>query len=308
MTSNTGSKPGLKAKNAKKTYKAGRQEWAMALPFLIMFSVFTIIPVVSSIVLSMTNFNMLEMPSFRGFENYTRLFVEDDIFLIAVKNTLIFAFLTGPVGYFASLFFAWLINELGPKLRAFLTLIFYAPTIAGNIFFIWLFIFSPDAYGLANATLMNLGILNEPILWLQDPRYNLQIIIMVQLWLSLGVGFLAFIAGLQGIDKGIYESGAIDGIRNRFQELVYLTLPSMGPMLMFSAIMQIAASFGVGTVSSALAGFPSTDYSAHTVVLHMMDYGTLRFEMGYAAAVATVLFVTMILTRSLISKILAKYL
>ena len=279
----------------------------MMAPFLVLFGVFTVIPVLSAIILSFTDFNMLQVPNFVGLTNYIQPFLEDDIFLIAVKNTLIFAFITGPISYFACLIFAWLINELKPRIRAVMTLIFYAPSIAGNIFFIWLYIFSGDAYGLANSTLMRIGILKEPILWLSDPRYNLAIIILVQLWLSLGVSFLAFIAGLQGIDKSIYESGSVDGIRNRFQELVYLTLPSMGPQLMFGAVMQIAASFGVSAVSSALAGFPSTDYSAHTVVLHMQDYGTLRYEMGYASAIAAVLFVAMLLTNSLIKKILRRF-
>jgi len=279
----------------------------MLLPFLLLFGVFTILPVLSSLVLSFTDFNMLEPPSFVGLRNYIRLFIEDDIFLIAVRNTLIFAFLTGPVSYFACLIFAWLINELPPRPRSLMTLVFYAPSIAGNVYFIWLWIFSGDAYGLVNSFLMRLGLLDEPILWLADPRYNLRIIILVQLWLSLGVSFLAFIAGLQSIDASIYESGAVDGVRNRFQELIYLTLPSMGPQLMFGAVMQIAISFSVSGVSSALAGFPSTDYSAHTVVLHMQDYGTLRFEMGYASAIAAVLFLTMLLTNSGIKRILSRF-
>lgn len=290
-----------------RSIRADRQEWGMLLPFLLLFGVFTILPVLSSLVLSFTDFNMLEPPSYVGLRNYIRLFIEDDIFLIAVRNTLIFAFLTGPVSYFACLVFAWLINELPPRPRSLMTLVFYAPSIAGNVYFIWLWIFSGDAYGLVNSFLMRLGLLDEPILWLADPRYNLRIIILVQLWLSLGVSFLAFIAGLQSIDASIYESGAVDGVRNRFQELIYLTLPSMGPQLMFGAVMQIAISFSVSGVSSALAGFPSTDYSAHTVVLHMQDYGTLRFEMGYASAIAAVLFLTMLLTNSGIKRILSRF-
>ena len=141
-----------------------------------------------------------------------------------------------------------------------------------------------------------------------DPQYALGVVIVVQLWLSLGVSFLSFIAGLQSVDKEMYEAGAVDGIRNRFQELIYLTLPAMGPQLMFGAVMQIAASFGVGAVSAALVGNPSTDYAAHTVVLHMQDYGTLRYQMGYACAVATVLFICMLLVNKLIKKILGKYL
>lgn len=281
--------------------------YIMISPFAVMFAIFTIIPALAAIALSFTDFDMLQSPRFSGFLNYSRLFLEDDIFLIAVKNTLIFAFITGPISYFACLFFSWMINDLKPKMRSFLTLLFYAPTIAGNVFFIWLFIFSGDSYGLVNGFLSKLGVINDPVKWLTDPRYSLGVIIIVQLWLSLGVSFLSFIAGLQGIDNQLYEAGAIDGIKNRFQELVYITLPSMGPMLLFGAVMQIALSFGVGPVSSALAGFPSTDYSAHTVTLHMQDYAMIRFEMGYASAVAAVLFITMLITSRLIRRILSRF-
>lgn len=193
------------------------------------------------------------------------------------------------------------------KLRLLFTLIFYAPSIAGNIFVVWTAILSGDRYGLLNSFLLRLGFIHDPVKWLTDPAYTLGVVIVVQLWLSLGISFLSFIAGFQGIDRSMYEAGAVDGIRNRFQELVYLTLPSMAPMLLFSAVMQITASFGVGAVSSALVGNPSTDYSAHTVVLHMQDYGMIRYEMGYASAISVVLFLAMILTNTLIKKILSRY-
>jgi multiple sugar transport system permease protein len=287
--------------------KRNKENYLMIAPFGILFTFFTVIPVLSSLGLSFTYFNMLQMPSWRGWLNYIRLFLDDPIFTIAVKNTLIFAFITGPISYMACILFAWLINELPPKIRAVMTLIFYAPSISGSLYMIWAFIFSGDQYGLINGTLMKLGLLTEPIQWLQDPDYNLKLIIVVQLWLSLGAGFLAFIAGLQGIDKNLYEAAAIDGVRNRFQELLYVTLPSMGPQLLFGAVMQISASFAVSDICAQLAGFPSTDYSAHTVVLHMLDYGTIRFEMGYASAIATVLFITMITTNAIIRRLLRKF-
>lgn len=283
------------------------QEWLMLFPFLIFFGVFTILPVLASFVLSFTDFNMLQMPKFAGLDNYFTLLLNDDVFLIAVKNTLIFACITGVVSYFLCLIFAWLINELPRGVRTVMTLVFYAPSIAGNVFVIWTYIFSGDRYGLVNSALLQLGFISEPITWLTNAKYTLMVVIIVQLWLSLGTGFLSFIAGFQSIDRSIYEAGAVDGIKNRFQELVYLTLPSMAPMLLFGAVMQISSSFSVGAVSSALAGFPSTDYSAHTVVLHMQDYGTLRYEMGYASAIATILFLAMILTNTLVKKILSKY-
>ncbi|MGN7455672.1 carbohydrate ABC transporter permease [Paenibacillus pasadenensis] len=289
-----------------KEVKTSRQSYAMLAPYMILFSVFTVLPVLISIVLSFTYFNMLEFPKFIGWQNYTRLFLEDDVFLIAMKNTLLFAVITGPVSYMACFVFAWIINELSPKLRAFMTLVFYAPSISGNVFFIWLMIFSGDRYGIMNGMLMKLGILLEPIQWLKTEAYILPIIILVQLWLSLGTGFLAFIAGLQTVDRTLYEAGAVDGIRNRWQELWFITLPSMRPQLMFGAVIQITTAFAVADVSIALAGFPSVNNAAATIVTHLMDFGTTRYEMGYASSIATVLFLIMVGANLLVQKLLRK--
>lgn len=288
-------------------FKLNKLSYFMLAPFMLLFFVFTVLPVISSIALSFTYFNMLEFPTWIGWLNYKNLFLNDDVFLIAVKNTLVFAFITGPISYFICLIFAWFVNELPPKVRAFMTLVFYAPSISGNLFFIWTFIFSGDAWGFINSSLMRLGILREPVQWLTDPKFNMTILIVVQLWLSLGTGFLAFIAGFQNIDKNLFEAAAIDGIRNRFQELIYVTLPSMSEQLLFGAVMQMAASFAVSDISRYLAGFPSTNYSAHTVVLHIQDYGMVRYEMGYASAIAVVLFLTMVLTNKVIYAILRRY-
>ncbi len=283
-----------------------RHSYLLMLPFLALFFTFTFLPVLTSLGLSFTYFNMLEMPKWRGWLNYIRLFLDDTIMLIAVKNTLVFAFITGPVSYILCFFFAWIINDLPARLRALFTVILYAPSISGTVFVIWGFIFSSDAYGLINGALMRWGVLNEPIKWLLDPAYTLGVLILVQLWLSLGIGFLAFIAGLQGVDPNLYEAGAIDGVRNRFQELWYITLPSMIPQLVFGAVMQITGAFAVGAISMTLAGFPSTNYSAETIITHIVDYGQIRYEMGYASAIATVLFVAMFLTQRLVTRLLSR--
>ncbi len=275
-------------------------------PFAILFFTFTILPVVMSLGISFTYFNLLEPPQFIGLDNYLKMFLEDDVFIIALKNTLILAVVTGPVSYLLAFVFAWLINELGPKLRAFMTLIFYAPSISGNAFLMWLIIFSGDIHGYANAFLINYGFTSDPILWLKDPQYMMIVIIIVQLWLSLGVSFLAFIAGLQSVDRTLYEAGAIDGIRNRWQELWFITLPSMRPQLMFGAVMQITTSLAIAQVSMQLVGFPSVQYAGHTIVTHLIDYGTVRFDLGYASAIATVLFVIMITTNLIVRQILRK--
>ncbi|WP_063564322.1 sugar ABC transporter permease [Paenibacillus sp. O199] len=289
-----------------KEMKASKHSYVLLAPYMILFIMFTVIPVVISIILSFTYFNMLEFPRFIGWQNYTRLFLEDDVFLIAIKNTLLFAIITGPISYIACFVFAWIINELTPKWRAFMTLIFYAPSISGNVYFIWLMIFSGDRYGIANGLLIKWGFLLEPIQWMKTEAYIMPILILVQLWLSLGTGFLAFIAGLQTVDRTLYEAGAVDGIKNRWQELWYITLPSMRPQLMFGAVIQLTTSFAVADVSIALAGFPSVNYAAETVVTHLIDFGTTRFEMGYASAIATVLFMIMVGTNLLVQKLLRR--
>lgn len=299
-------------KEKKQTYSLWQQiiyyrhSYVLMAPYLVLFFLFTVMPVVASMVLSFTNFNGLEMPSFVGWDNYLRLFLEDDIFVKAIKNTILFAVITGPISYMACLIFAWIINEFPPRLRAFLTLVFYAPSISGNVFFIWRIIFSGDRYGWANGFLINLGAIIDPIQFLKTEEYILPILIVVQLWLSLGTGFLAFIAGLQTVDKTLYEAGAVDGIKNRWQELWYITLPSMKPQLMFGAVIQITQSFAVSDVAIQLAGFPSVNYAGETIVTHLIDFGTIRFEMGYASAIATILFLLMIGTNKAIQRILRK--
>lgn len=276
--------------------------YLMMAPFLIVFTLLVVVPVVQAIGMSFYYSNVIEAPRFIGWSNYQQLFLEDDVFLTAVKNTLLFAVITGPLSYFLCLMLAWIINELKPRVRSLATLLFYAPSISGNVYFIWLFIFSGDSYGLVNGLLMRLNLLREPVQFLADPRYNFFIIMLVQLWMSLGTSFLSFIAGLQGVDRHLYEAGAMDGIRNRFQELFYITLPSMKPQLLFGAVLQVAASFSVGEISKQMAGFPSPLYSAHTIILHMEDYGTLRYEMGYASAIAVVLFVMTVGINSLVRR------
>jgi len=290
----------------KKAFVVNKHAYVLMAPYMILFGMFTVLPVVMSLFISFTYFNMLEMPTFIGWQNYARLFLEDDIFLIAVKNTLLFAAITGPLSYVACFVFAWIINDMRPKVRAFMTLVFYAPSISGNIFFIWQMIFSGDRYGIANGFLIRWGIMLEPIQWLKTEIYILAIIILVQLWLSLGTGFLAFIAGLQTVDKTLYEAGAVDGIRNRWQELWYITLPSMRPQLMFGAVIQLTTSFAVADVSIQLAGFPSVNYAAETIVTHLMDFGTIRFEMGFASAIATVLFALMVGTNLIVQRLLRR--
>ena len=279
----------------------------MMLPFFLLFTLFTIVPVVMSLPLGLTSFNLVHFPKYIGLQNFYSLFVDHDIFLIAIKNTLIFAVFTGPFSYVLSFLLAWLINEMNPVLKVFFTFVFYAPSMTPSAYVIWQLVFSGDSYGYLNSVLMDLGIINSAKQWLTDTRYMMTVVIIVQLWMSMGAGFLALRAGFQGIDTALYEAGAIEGIQNRFQELFTITIPAMGPSLLFAAVLAISGAFTVGTVGQQLCGLPSTGYAVHTIMNHANDYGSIRYEMGYASAICFVLFAVMLITNHVIRKVLSKY-
>ena len=280
--------------------------YAFLAPFFILFFIFTCVPVLAAVGLSLTSYNAMEMPKFVGLQNYMQLFFKDDLFPQALSNTLTMALFVGPGGYLFSLLVAWMINELSRGLRTSLVVLFYAPSISGNAFLIWSLLLSGDSYGLINSWLLDLGLIYTPIQFMTDTSYMMIVVIIVTLWISLGTGFLSFVAGLQGIDKSLYESGAIDGISNRWQELWFITLPSMKPQLVFGAVLSIAGAFSVGGVGEALCGNPSTDYAVHTLVNHMTDYAGTRCEMGYACAISTVLFIMTIASNKLVNRLLRK--
>lgn len=287
--------------------KSNKTSYFMMLPYLIFFFLFTILPVIIAVLLSFTDYDMVQAPMWIGIENYLQMFLNDEYFIVALKNTLIFAIILGPISYIVCFMIAWMINELSPVLRAIVTALFYIPTIVGAAGWgVWRLLFSADEYGFINGILMNFGFIHEPIAWLSDTKYILAVLIIVQLWMSMGISFLAFIAGLQNVDKTLYEAGVMDGIKNRFQELWYITIPSMSNQMIFGAIMQIIACFTVADVSIELAGFPSTSYAGETLVTHIMDYGNLRYEFGYACAMAVVLVVFMQFAKKLTTKLLGK--
>lgn len=283
--------PSTKKNNALVNWwKRNKTGYLFLAPFLILFSIFILIPVIVAFSLSFTSYNMLQPPKFIGITNYKLLFMDDDIFLMALKNTFIFACITGPIGYIMSFLVAWVINGL--KFRNAFSLAFYAPSITSGVAMsvVWLYFFSGDRYGFINNILINLGILTEPVIWNLNPDTILPVIIIVSVWMSMGTGFLVFLAGLQNVPYELYEAGKIDGIRNKGQELVYITLPMMKPQLLFGSVNSIVSSFGVFDIAVSIAGMPSPNYAGHTIVAHLYDYAFIRFQMGYASAIAIILF------------------
>ena len=307
MTKNETMSPEVRRNRRKLWLKRESANLVLLTPFTLLFTLFTLVPIGAAMILSFFYFNMTTTPTFVGFDNYIRLFFDDNVFLIALRNTAIFAMITGPLSYILSFTVAWLINEFNRTVRTILTLIFYLPSLAGNVYFVWTYIFSGDSYGFLNSVLMKLG-MSDPIQWLTDTKFMMPVVIVVILWLSMGTGFLSFVAGLQSLDRELFEAAAIDGLPNRFAELWYVTLPQMGPQLLFGAVMQISTSFAVGYECMNLTGFPSTDYATQTLVLHILDFGQIRFEMGYACAVAVILFALMLLMWTVINKLLSKWL
>ncbi|MEE0839386.1 MAG: sugar ABC transporter permease [Acutalibacteraceae bacterium] len=286
------------------SFKESIPYYILIAPFLILFVLFIVLPILASIVLSFFNFDMIKTLEFNGLDNYLRLLIDDQIFVTTVKNTLIFAVITGPIGFLLAFVLAWFINDFSPFIRTLLSFMFYCPSLVGNAYFIWQVAFSSDSYGYINSILLSAGFIQEPIYWLQNADYLMPIIIIVQLWQSMGVSFLANISGLQNVNGELYEAGAIDGIRNRWQELWYITLPAMQHMLLFSAVMQIASAFSVSAIAVQMAGYPSVNYCVDTIVSYLSDVGGTRYEMGYASAMSVVLFIMMALTRWLIKKLI----
>lgn len=288
-------------------YSNTKMGYLFMAPFLLLFFLFTLIPVAVGIFLSFTNYNMLEMPSFIGISNYKMLILDDKEFITALKNTFLFAFISGPISLLMSFVLAWMINRLR-KTRQFFALAIYAPSIVSGtaISAVWLYFFSGDSYGLFNNLFINLGVISKPIQWVTDPKYILGVVIFISVWMGMGTGFLTFLAAFRNMSIDQHEAAMIDGIRTSSQELFYIILPQMKPQLLFAVINSTTAAFGVFDVAVAIAGFPSPNYAAHTIVAHLYDFAFIRFEMGYASAVAVILFLITYLIGKLLRKVLAE--
>ena len=270
-----------------------RTAWLFLLPYMMLFGIFIVVPTVMAIGLSFTNFNAIQPPVFSGLTNYINLLTQDTIFLqYVLPNTVIFAILVGPLGYMLAFFLAWSLSQITKLPRTILALIIYSPSMTMGVALtvMWRVVFLGNQAGIANYVLTQLGVITEPILWMLNTTYILPIIIVVALWASMGVGFLAMLAGVLNVNPDLYEAGAIDGIRNRFQEVFYITIPAMKPQMLFGAVMSVVGAFQAGNIGVMLTGSnPTPQYAGQLMVNHIEDYGFLRYEMGYAAAVSVAL-------------------
>lgn len=277
--------------------------YCFLLPFLALFLLFIVIPVIWGFFISFTSYDLMTDMKWVGFQNYITLLTDDDLFITALKNTLKFALISGPIGFFASFFFAWVIDQLGYK--TLFAMAFYIPSIMSSlaVSVVWLSLFSSNRTGLVNHFLLKTGLIENAISWTIDPKYVMPLIIFISVWMSLGTGFLTNLAGLSTIDRRIYEAGRIDGIQNRFEELIYLTLPQLKPQLYFNGIMAIVNSLNVYDLVTQIAGSESADNCALTLTQHMYDYGFIRFELGYASAISVVLMVISLILGQIVRKL-----
>ena len=280
-------------KRKRKFSKEDGRSYLMLLPYIILFSTFILVPVLIAIYLSFTYFDVINKPDFTGLLNYISLFTQDEVFLkYVLPNTFLYALIVGPGGYVLSFLLAWMLAQIQPIPRTVLALCIYTPSMLGQVFIgvIWKTIFSGDQSGWMNSILLRLGLIDTPIQFLLTKDYFMMIMIIVSLWSAMGIGFLAMISGILNIDQELYEAAYVDGLRNRFQEIIYITVPSMKPQMLFGAVMAIVNAFNMGWIGVTLSGAnPTPEYSGQLITNHIDDYGFIRYEMGYAAAISVVL-------------------
>ncbi len=281
--------------------------WLFMSPFIISLLVFGIIPVFYSLCMSLFSYNLYEPAVFVGLNNFRSLLLDDGEFTKAIKNTLVYAFTVTPIVFFLNFFLAWVINSFKKGLRNLFVVLFYIPqmTSGAAMAVIWLFVFSGDRYGILNYFLTSMGWITAPIQWTSNTEILFGVVIFIGIMMGSGMSFLTFVAAFQALPADMYEAGRIDGIKNNFQELIYLTMPQMKPQLLFSAVTSSVSAFAIADIPSQVAGFPSPDYAAHTIALHMQDYGFTRFEVGYASAISVILFAITFLTGFILRKVLS---
>lgn len=282
----------------------------LLLPYLLLFSLFIAIPVLIAIGLSFTYFDVINLPDFTGVSNYITLMTQDEIFLkYIIPNTFKYALIVGPGGCVLSFLLAWLVTQIQAVPRTILTLCLYMPSMVGTLMIqvVWKTIFSGDQRGILNAFLISHGWTEVPINWLLSPDYLMIVMIIVALWQAMGIGFLAMIAGILNVNEELYEAAYVDGMKNRFQEVIYITIPSMKPQMMFAAVMAIVSAFNTGWIGPALAGTnPTPGYSGNLILNHIEDYAFSRYEMGYAAAISVVLLLMIAFFSKVAGKLFAE--
>jgi pectin-derived oligosaccharide transport system permease protein len=275
----------LQKKEASRDNKAG---YLFLLPWLVGLVVITIGPMLASLYLSFTNYNLIQAPEWTGIENYVRM-LGDERLHNSLKVTFIYVFVSTPLQLVLALALALLLNE-GMKGLPFYRSVFYLPSMLGSavaISVLWRQMFGTD--GLVNQVLRLFG-LDATTGWVSDPKYALSTIILLHVW-TFGSPMVIFLAGLRQIPGMYYEAAAVDGA-TRWTTFVKITLPLLSPIIFFNLVLQIIGAFQAFTqafVVSGGTGGPSDSTMFYTVYLYQRGFG--QFQMGYAAAMAWLLVI-----------------
>ncbi|MFA5006522.1 MAG: sugar ABC transporter permease [Candidatus Izemoplasmatales bacterium] len=288
----------MSAELALKKKKRFNTAYLFVAPYYAVFFTFVVVLIAISAALSLTYYDTINFPSWVGLQNYVTLFTQDaDFMQYAFPTTIKYALVIGPGGYALSFFMAWVLAQLTHRVRTVIAIILYSPSLTNGILMsvIWKVVFSGDARGYLNYWLLSLGFINEPMQWLQDSSFIFGIMLFVGIWSSMSVGFLAMLSGILNVNRELYEAAYVDGMKSRWQEVFYITIPSMKPQMLFGAVMALVGTFNASGLASALSGStPPPQYAGWLIVDHMNDYGFARFEMGYASAISVVLLLVVL--------------
>lgn len=277
--------------------------WAYAFitPWLIGFFIFTLGPMLASLYFSFTDYNIIDAPQWEGLANYQRVFFQDPLFWHSLKRTLYFAALALPLGLLFGFLLALLLNQDVPGVNLWRTFYFLPSVIAGvAVALLWMRIFNPRV-GFLNPFLENVFGINNPPGWLQDPDWAIPALVIMSLW-GVGGSMIIYLAGLQGIPTTLYEAAKIDGASSR-QRFWHVTLPMMTPVIFYNLVIGLIGAFQYFTeVYVATSGEGGPVRSTLVYNLYLYQNAFRYFEMGYASALAWVLFVIILVVTLLVFK------
>jgi len=274
-----------------------------ASPWLVGFAVFIAYPIAASLYYSFCSYDAIRPAHWVGLQNYQRLFAEDDLFWKSLGNTLYFVVFGLPIGLAASLGIALLLNQ---KLKgmAFYRTLYYLPSITPIVAtsILWMWLLNPEM-GLVNVALMKVGIAHPPA-WLSDPAWSKPALILMGLW-GVGGGMVIYLAALQDVPEQLYEAASLDGA-GRLAQFRHVTLPMLSPVILFNMIIGLIGTFQYFTQAYIMTNGGPED-STTFYALHLFNRAFLDFKMGYASAMAWILFLVTLACAAVVFRTSAKW-
>ncbi|BCB82093.1 sugar ABC transporter permease [Phytohabitans flavus] len=267
--------------------------YLMLLPFAALFAGFLVWPLLNSLYFAFTNYNGVKPPTLVGFDNFQRLWFEDERFRTALVNS--FAYVAATVTLTTVLALALAVAFHGTSWRdRIMRTLFFLPAVTSTIAvaLIWRWIFTVEDFGLANTVIGWVGV--EPVQWLATPSLTIPILVVMAVWGGCGYGMVIFVAGLNAIPEEHYESARLDGA-NAWQQFWYITLPQLKPVTTYVVITSLISAFqvfeAVYIVFRGVSSVGGVQDSGLMLVPYLYDMGFTKFQLGYASAIAWSLFI-----------------